>query len=134
MFAPISIFCVAGIKHYQHKSLIKESKATFTLFVKKAQGGDSLQIKCVFLWHFWIFDTFMKPSMVSITCIFTDLFERLSQFDLCLYLSPELLHLPPALRVLPPHYLYDGGEHRHPHHDVDRHHQHVAGLVPADQV
>ena len=130
MFAPISIFCVAGIKHYQHKSLIKESKATFTLFVKKAQGGYSLQIKCVFLWHFWIFDTFMKPSIISIfTCIFTDLFERLSQFDLCLYLSPELLHLPEVLHHLSSHDLYDGGGEGQAQEDVDRADHHVETFV-----
>ena len=28
-----------------------------------------------------------------------------------------------------PHYLYDGGEQRHPHQDVDGAQQHVGGLL-----
>ena len=72
----------------------------------------------------------MKPSMVSIfTCIFTDLFERLSQFDLCLYLSPELLHLPEVLHHLSSHDLYDGGGEGEAEHDVDGAEEHVHGTV-----
>ena len=56
------------------------------------------------------------------------------ELELSLDLGPELLHLPHALLVLPPHDLDDGGEDRHPHQDVDRADQHVARLVAAHKI
>ena len=71
---------------------------------------------------------------VVLTRVLCQFPESLGQLELGLDLSPELHHPPPALGVLPPDDLYDGGEDRHPHHDVDRHHEHVAGLVPTNEV
>ena len=50
---------------------------------------------------------------LSLTCVLCQLPECLCQLELGLYLGPQLHHPPPALRVLPPHTLYDGGGEGH---------------------
>ena len=63
------------------------------------------------------------------TCIITEFLQSFCQFDLSLYLSPQLLHLPEVLHHLSPHYLDDGGREGETQEDVDRAYHHVKGFV-----
>ena len=63
------------------------------------------------------------------TCVVTDLLQSLRQFDLSLYLGPELLHPPEVLHHLPPDDLYDGGGEGEAEEDVDSADHHVQTFV-----
>ena len=82
--------------------------------------------------------------------MFCKFLQSFSQFYLSLYLSSQLLHLPPALCILPPcnqkdghphnvghllpDQLYDGGGEGHPYQDVHRADQHVGRLVLTENI
>ena len=72
--------------------------------------------------------------MLLFTSSLAQLSQMICQLQLSLDLSSQLLHLPPALSVLSPDDLYDRGEHRHPHQDVDGADQHVARLVSTNKI
>ena len=58
-----------------------------------------------------------------------NLLKSCCHFQLSLNLSSQLHHLPPALSILSPDQLYDGGGQRHPDEDVDGAEQHCVVVV-----
>ena len=58
-----------------------------------------------------------------------NLLQSCCHFQLSLNLSSQLHHLPPALCILSPDQLNDGGGEGHANEDVDGAEQHVAGAV-----
>ena len=44
----------------------------------------------------------IKPWLIALTCSLADFFQSVRQLELSLNLCPQLLHLPPALRILSP--------------------------------
>ena len=70
-----------------------------------------------------------NPQLHNLCLLFNSVY-------LCIYLNlcSELLHLPPALRILSPNNLNDGGEHGHPHQDVDGADNHVPGFISSHKI
>ena len=63
------------------------------------------------------------------TCVVTDFLQSFRQFDLSLYLGPELLHPPEVLYHLSPDDLYDGGGEGESEEDVNGADHHVQTFV-----
>ena len=86
----------------------------------------------------------VKPWLIALTCSLADFFQSVRQLELSLNLCPQLLHLPPALCILPPcnqkdghphlvghllpDQLYDGGGEGHPNQNIDSADKHVGSL------
>ena len=73
--------------------------------------------------------TSLWPADIKATCVVTDFLQSFRQFDLSLYLGPQLLHPPEVLYHLSPHDLYDGGGEGQAQEDVDSADHHVQTFV-----